>query len=99
MLGSHYLRPSAVEIAINLVVALSFAATGLIAWARRPENNTGRLLLAVELHVVLSVCSEPQTTPSSRRSGFASQSLVLAVFVHLVLAYPTGRLPTKRRPR
>ena len=46
-LRSHDFRPSAVGISINLVVGLSFAATGLIAWARRPENNTGRLLLLV----------------------------------------------------
>ena len=30
-LGSHHLRPSGVEIAIDLIVGLSFAATGLIA--------------------------------------------------------------------
>ena len=35
-LRSHHLRPSGVELAIDLVVGLSFAATGLIAWARRP---------------------------------------------------------------
>ena len=35
MLGSRHQRPSAVEIAVDLVVALSFAATGLIAWSRR----------------------------------------------------------------
>ena len=47
MLGSDHLRPSPVEMAVDLFIAVSFAATGLIAWARRPENNTGRLLLAV----------------------------------------------------
>jgi PAS domain S-box-containing protein len=94
MLGSRHLRPSAVEIAVDLVVALSFAATGLIAWSRRPENNTGRLLLAVSFTWSLGLFGTANDAVVST-IGLAGQSLVLAAFVHLVLAYPTGRLATR----
>ena len=92
-LRSHHLRPSGVELAIDLVVGLSFAATGLIAWARRPENNTGRLLLAVSFTWFLALFGTANDAVVST-IGQAGQSLVLAAFVHLVLAYPAGRLST-----
>jgi hypothetical protein len=94
MLGSRYRRPSGVEIAVDLVVALSFAVTGLIAWERRPENNTGRLLLAVSFTWSLGLLGTANDAFVST-IGLAGQSLVLAAFVHLVLAYPTGRLLTR----
>src|SRR5436190_18797770 len=93
-LGSHHLRPSGVEIAIDLIVGLSFAATGLIAWTRRPENNTGRLLLAVSFTWFLALLGNANDAVVST-IGQAGQSLVLAAFVHLVLAYPAGRLSTR----
>jgi PAS domain S-box-containing protein len=93
-LRSHHLRPSGVELAIDLVVGLSFAATGLIAWARRPENNTGRLLLAVSFTWFLALFGTANDAVVST-IGQAGQSLVLAAFVHLVLAYPAGRLSTR----
>jgi PAS domain S-box-containing protein len=94
VLGSRYQRPSAVEIGADLVVALSFAATGLIAWSRRPENNTGRLLLAVSFTWSLGLFGLANDAVVST-IGLEGQSLVLAAFVHLVLAYPTGRLATR----
>ena len=94
MLGSRYQRPGVVEITVDLVVALSFAATGLIAWSRRPENNTGRLLLAVSFAWSLGLLGTANDAVVST-IGLEGQSLVLAAFVHLVLAYPTGRLATR----
>jgi PAS domain S-box-containing protein len=94
MLGSRHLRPSPVEIAVDLVITLSFAATGLIAWSRRPENNTGRLLLAVSVAWSLGLYGSANDAVVST-VGLACQSLVLAAFVHLVLAYPTGTLATR----
>jgi PAS domain S-box-containing protein len=94
MLGSRYERPSAVEIAVDLVVAVAFAATGLIAWSRRPENNTGRLLLIVSFTWSLGLLGTANDAVVST-IGLEGQSLVLAAFVHLVLAYPNGRLATR----
>ena len=93
-LGSHHERPGGFELAVDLVVGFSFAATGLIAWARRPENNTGRLLLVVSFTWFLGLLGSANDAVVST-IGFASGALVLAAFVHLVLAYPAGRLPTR----
>jgi PAS domain S-box-containing protein len=93
-LRSNHRRPSGVEIAVDLVIGLSFAATGLIAWARRPENNTGRLLLAVSFTWFFALLGTANDAVVST-IGIAGQSLVLAAFVHLVLAYPAGRLATR----
>jgi PAS domain S-box-containing protein len=94
LLGSHDERPAAFEIVVDLVVGLSFAATGLIALARRPENNTGRLLLVVSFAWFLGLLGAANDAVVST-IGFASGALILAAFVHLVLAYPAGRLPTR----
>ena len=94
LLGSHHERPGGFEIAVDLIVGLSFVATGLIAWARRPENNTGRLLLVVSFTWFLGLLGSANDAVVST-IGFASGALVLAAFVHLVLAYPAGRLPTR----
>ena len=93
-LRSHHLRPSGAELAIDLVVGLSFAATGLIAMARRPENNTGRLLLAVTFTWFIAILGTANDAVVST-IGVAGESLVLAAFVHLVLAYPAGRLASR----
>ncbi|MEP6812126.1 MAG: PAS domain S-box protein [Actinomycetota bacterium] len=93
-LGSHHMRPNGFELAVDLVVGLSFAATGLIAWSRRPENNTGRRLLAVSFAWFLGLLGSANDAVVSA-IGIASGALMLAAFVHLVLAYPTGRLQTR----
>jgi PAS domain S-box-containing protein len=93
-LRSHAMRPSGAEIAVDMVVGLSFAASGLIAWTRRPENNTGRLLLAVSFAWFLGLLSSANDAVVAT-IGYASGALVLAAFVHLVLAYPAGRLPAR----
>jgi PAS domain S-box-containing protein len=93
-LRSHHMRPSAVELGVDLALGLSFAASGLIAWTRRPENNTGRLLLVVSFTWSLGLLGTANDGVVSA-IGIASGALVLAAFVQLVLAYPTGRLPTR----
>jgi PAS domain S-box-containing protein len=91
LLRSHHANPGAFEIAVDLIVGLSFAATGLIAWARRPENNTGRLLLTVSFAWFLGLLTAANDAVVYT-IGSASEALVLAAFAHLVLAYPFGRL-------
>ncbi len=91
LLRSHHANAGALEIAVDLIVGLSFAATGLIAWSRRPENNTGRLLLTVSFAWFLGLLTAANDAVVYT-IGLASEALVLAAFAHLVLAYPFGRL-------
>jgi len=69
---------------------------GVIVWDRRPDNRIGILLTAWPLVSIL---------PDARwifwnhalpvTLGFATIELFAPVFVHLILAYPTGRLTTR----
>ena len=88
----HDLGPA--EIAVGLLLGWSFALAGLIAIARRPDNGTGRLLLAVGLGWLLAQLAV-SGDPTLFTIGAASGALVLAALGHLVLAYPEGRLQTR----
>jgi len=99
LLGSHHEHPGSFEVAVDLVVGLSFAASGVIAWARRPENNTGRLLLVVGFTwflgllgaandaVVSTIGRLPGTWISSYFGAHVGeqQYLYAAVFIALVM--------------
>ena len=91
--SNHEERPI-LQIALGLLVGWSFIASGLVASARRPDNRTGRLLLAVGFTWFLGAGSEANGawpfTISSAVGG-----LFLAVFIHLVVSYPYGRLQTR----
>jgi len=75
------------------LAALIFLATGLIAWSRRPSNHTGALMVCGALVLLvtdLGTLEVPWLTSVSVVLG----TLMLAVLVHLLLAFPSGRLRT-----
>jgi signal transduction histidine kinase len=92
-------RPRSFASSVLLVViGLSFVASGLLARVRRPENRTGVLLMLVGFSwfggaLAASNHSLPFTL------GYANGVLIAAFFVHLVLAFPSGRLETKAERR
>jgi signal transduction histidine kinase len=76
---------------LTVVVGWGFAGLGAFAAWRRPDNATGALMTAFGVAALLS---------GMRVSGDAlpflvagpADALALALFVHLLLAFPTGRL-------
>src|SRR4029453_14827591 len=46
MAGGPHDPPGGAEIAVSLLVGWSFVASGLVAWERRPENPTGKVMVA-----------------------------------------------------
>jgi signal transduction histidine kinase len=77
--------------ALILFVSGSFIAAGLIGWTRRPQNRTGMLMVAVGFGVlVTSLYEANDSIPFTLGALFGS--LFIAAFVHLLLAYPSGRL-------
>src|SRR5581483_2572061 len=76
------------------IVGLSFAGAGLFAWTRRPDNGTGRLLVAVGLVWFVGLLYEVDER-WLYSTGVVLGSLFLVVFAHLLLAYPSGRLETR----
>jgi PAS domain S-box-containing protein len=80
--------------ALLLFVSASFVLAGLIGWSRRPHNRTGKLMVAVGFGVlVTSLVEANHSVPYTLGAVFGS--MFIAVFVHLLLAYPSGELMTR----
>ncbi|GAA3861891.1 hypothetical protein GCM10022381_02700 [Leifsonia kafniensis] len=73
---------------INVVVYL---VAGVLAWYRRPSNRMGALILLAGGAVFLGGAGNTEI-PLFVALGSIAASLPLAVFVHLLLAFPSGRL-------
>jgi signal transduction histidine kinase len=82
------------EAVAHIAVAWTFLATGLIAWARRPESRMGLLLAAAGFALLVR---RFQYSDSSLvfTVAFALGELSVAFIAHAVLAYPTGRLQSR----
>ncbi len=88
---SHHITQQALTLVLELSVGWSFIASGLVAWGRRPENRTGPLMVLVGFTWFIDGFSEAND-PWIFTLSLLFGKLFLALFVHLLVAYPTGRL-------
>jgi signal transduction histidine kinase len=72
-------------------VELSYVAAGLIAWWRRPESRLGPLMLIAGFGTSISFFTLSQNAVLFT-IGLAGDTLAPVLFLHVFLAYPTGRL-------
>jgi signal transduction histidine kinase len=73
------------------VIGWAFIATGILAWLRRPANRIGALMVAVGFTYCLSgliVANEPALFTL----GLLFIALPYAILVHILAAFPKGRL-------
>jgi hypothetical protein len=97
ILASDRSRPVA-SIPLELLVGLAFVGSGLLARVRRPENRTGVLMMLVGFAWFGgALTAADQSLPYT--IGYVEGGLIGALFVHLVLAFPSGRLETKAERR
>lgn len=68
-----------------------YTAAGIVAWHRRPGNGTGALLVVAGATLHLGGWSN-SSVPALQAVGTITATAVLAAIVHLLLAFPTGRL-------
>jgi signal transduction histidine kinase len=85
---------SDLELLLSLLAGWSFIGSGLAAWARRPSNRTGPLLVLVGLVFLAGLLSSVEQ-PALHALGAWVRPLHLAVFTHLLLAFPSGRLESR----
>jgi signal transduction histidine kinase len=83
-----------VELLLSLLGGWSFIGGGLVAWAHRPQNRTGPLMVLVGLTFLAGLLAATGD-PALRTLGAWVRPLHLAVFTHLLLAFPTGRLDSR----
>jgi signal transduction histidine kinase len=78
-------------IVLDLVIGFGFIGTGAFAWLRRPDNRVGMLMMATGFAWYVSVGG--LTEASALFSfGQAFSNLFVATAIHLLLAFPSGRL-------
>ena len=95
--SAHEDQPALV-IAFGLAIAWSFIGTGLYAWWRRPANGFGALMTTVGFTSMIGVLFE-SNEPLVFTIGILFGSFYLAVFAHMFLAYPDGRLGSRAQAR
>jgi PAS domain S-box-containing protein len=79
---------------LGLLVGWSFVVAGLIARTRRPENRTGILLLVVGFTFFFGALGAASNSVLYT-IGVAFGAIFIAALVHLLLAYPSGRLESR----
>ena len=94
-LTSRHQTDAALTGAVFLLVGWSFAAAGLVALSLRPENNSGRLLIWTGIALLLGGLTNANDAVVYTL-GTVLDAVVLAAFVHLLLAFPEGRLHSRR---
>ncbi len=90
--SGHEPQPVLTAIAGPLI-GLSFIGTGVFAWFRRPYNRFGLLMVAVGFAWFLAGLGEANGDTLFTLGSYV-QPLYLVIVVHMVLAFPTGRLET-----
>jgi signal transduction histidine kinase len=82
----------------SLVVGWGFVGVGLFAWGRRPDNRVGMLMAATGFAWFVSGLTFSDV-PLIFTIGQLFGSLFFAVVVHLLLAFPSGRLQSRLERR
>jgi signal transduction histidine kinase len=90
-LTSDHVREPGLQASLVVWMTLPYIFGGLIAWWRRPESGFGLLMIAAGFTIFLSSlgwanAAVPHTI------GQAFDLLPAALFIHLSIAYPSGRL-------
>ena len=80
-----------VTVALALPVGLAFVGGGLVAWSRRPDNRSGKLMALVGFTWLAASLAEANGS-LLYSIGAAVGSVPFVFFAWLVLAYPSGRL-------
>jgi signal transduction histidine kinase len=74
-----------------VIVGWSFAGAGLVAWARRPENRTGPVMIAVGFGWYVAGLQFADNK-SLFTAGVLLENVFIVALAYLLLAFPEGRL-------
>ncbi len=94
VLTSDHQDAKAVFAILGTAVGWSFIFTGLYAWRERPENRTGALMVLLGFAWFLSTL-ESASSPLLYTVAITIGGVWGAVFVHLGVSFPSGRLRSR----
>jgi signal transduction histidine kinase len=86
---------------MDLAVGLTYIGAGLVAWRRRPDNRVGRLMTAFGFAWFIGAWSNtpllegPIPHWDLYRIALGLDALSQAILVHLLLAFPSGRITSR----
>jgi signal transduction histidine kinase len=84
-----------VSAALTLAIGWSFLASGLVVWAREEENPLGALMAALGLVWLVGAAVGEAGSAFGSWAGFAAVNGAVAMFVHVLVAFPSGRLASR----
>ena len=88
--------PSQPDWTLLALLSITFAGCGAIAWHRMPLNPVGPLMILFGALRATALLVIPALTSLSMTVGIIAQDFAIAVFVLLMLYFPTGRLGSPR---
>ena len=88
---SDHLDTPGVHAGLFVWIMLSYVVSGLLAWWRRPDSSFGKLLVLVGFGAGLSNLAWANQ-PLLFTVGQACDLLLVVLFLHVFLAFPTGRV-------
>jgi signal transduction histidine kinase len=83
-----------IQIALLLWITLPYIAAGLIAWWRRPDSRLGPLMVAGGFAIGISSLQLADDLTITT-TGALFDILPVAIFLHVYLAFPDGRLRSR----
>lgn len=84
-------QPTTAVLVLYTGVFVVYLGAGLLAWWRRPANRMGPLLIVASLAVFAGNLGNA-TVPALALIGDLFATVVFAAIIHLLLAFPSGRL-------
>jgi signal transduction histidine kinase len=81
----------ALRVLLVMWVTVPFVFAGIVAWRRRPDSSFGPLMILAGFVTQLSILQWTRQ-PLLNTVGQLCDLLVAAVWLHVFLAYPSGRL-------
>src|SRR3954463_6821200 len=94
VLASDHESQKAIAAILSPLIGLAFIGTGAFAWWRRPLNRFGLLMTAVGFAWFLGGLTESNNSLVYTLGSYIGP-LYLVLVIHMVLAFPTGRLETR----
>jgi signal transduction histidine kinase len=90
-LASDHVAQPGLQAALLDWITLPYILAGLVAWWRRPDSRFGPLMVIAGFVMFLSSL-QWANAPAPYTVGLAFDLLPVALFLHLFLAFPDGRL-------
>ncbi|MEU4286984.1 sensor histidine kinase [Kribbella sp. NPDC026596] len=93
--GDELVRPGLQALLFNWIT-IPYLISGTLAWWRRPASRLGPLMIATGFVMALTAL-QWSTVPVLLSIGHLLDLLPAAMFLHVFLAYPTGRVTGRLR--